>query len=173
MPANAGIQQRLARTLDSRLRGNDKTALCLVGACFACFLSVRSGGLLLRWSGCGGRLSRLTGAVSVPSRMAAVASLTAMAAPSFPSLRPRCPRGFSGAGGGRSGVQNGRSGFLRLGHYRLKHARKREAQCRPQAKQGKHFSARNVFHIDLPVSRLFQPRTLIKTNSPEPRLNIR
>jgi hypothetical protein len=79
MPANAGIQQRLARTLDSR--GNDKTALCLADACFASFLSVRSGGLLLRWSGCSGRLSRLTGAVSVPSRMAAVASLTAMLVP--------------------------------------------------------------------------------------------
>jgi hypothetical protein len=79
-------------------------------------LSVRSGGLLLRWSGCSRRLGRLTGAACVPSRMAAVASLTAMAASSFPSLHPMCPSGFSGAGGGRGGVRNGRSGFLRLGH---------------------------------------------------------
>jgi hypothetical protein len=172
MPANAGIQQGFAQTLDSRLRRNDKTAVRLADAYFAELraisasasarrdstdrtrsfarmtskrpftpgpppraalspslpnrtrrasgfprpLCVRSGGLLLRWSGCSRRRSRLAGAACVPSLMAAVASLTAMGAPSFPSLHPMCPRGFSGAGGGRSGVRNDRSGFLRLGH---------------------------------------------------------
>ena len=71
-------------------------------------LETPQGGSLLRWScwsWCGGR-SRLTG----PAR---VSSLMASGAPSLPPLHPVCPSGSGcGAGGGRSGVRGGRSGFL-------------------------------------------------------------
>ncbi len=116
---------------------------------------------------------RLSGMPCAPSLMATGAPLAAMGPPPLPSALPFGSSRLSAAGVGRGGVGNDWSGFLRLGRERLKHARNREAECRPQPKQGKHFSARNVFtHIDLPVSRFHWPRSPIKAISCEHRLNI-
>jgi hypothetical protein len=119
------------------------------------------------------RRGRLIGTPSAPSLMATGALLAAMGPAPLPPALPLGSSSLSAAGVGRRGVGNGWSGFLRLGHERLKHSRNRESECRPQPKQGKHFSARNVFtHIDLPVSRLHLPRSPIKAISCEHRLNI-
>jgi hypothetical protein len=116
---------------------------------------------------------RLSGMPCVPSLMATGAPLAAMGPPRLPPALPLGSSRLSAAGVGRRGVRNGWSGFLRPGHDRLEHARNREAERRAQPKQGKHFSARNVFtHIDLPVSRFHLPRSPIKAISCEHRLNI-
>jgi hypothetical protein len=116
---------------------------------------------------------RLSGMPCAPTLMATGAPLAAMGPPFLPSALPLGFSRLSAAGVGRRRVGNGWSGFLRLGRERIEHARNREAECSPQPKQGKHFSARNVFtHIDLPVSRFRWPRSPIKTISCERRLNI-
>jgi hypothetical protein len=105
--------------------------------------------------------------------MATGAPLAAMGPPALPPALAFGSSRLSAASVGRRGVENGWSGFLRLGRERLKHARDREAERRPQPKQGQHLSARNVFnHIDLPVSRFHWPRSPIKAISCEHRLNI-
>jgi hypothetical protein len=105
--------------------------------------------------------------------MAIGAPLAAVGSPLLPSALPLGSSRLSATGVGRRGVGNSRSGFLRLSRERLEHARDGEAERRPEPKQGKHFSARNlVTHIELPVSRLHWPLSPIKTIWCEHLLNI-
>ena len=101
----------------------------------------------------------LTRSPLVAAFMAAVTSLMTMGAPPLPPLHPVGPGGLSGRGGRGSG------GLLCFGLRRLQRRRQCEAQYRPEAKQGKRLSARNVFtHYPPPCFEALWLRSPIKNH---------